>query len=137
MSNNINQAAMLRKDARTVVVVIPSSHQGMQGSEIYTYLADKALNVERGDDVTVYARGQLKLAKVTEVDDTVDFPPNSSIKLQWIVGVVDTEDYLVNTNTDAGIQEAIEAVADKKLRKQVRKQLLSTGADEDMLNEVI
>lgn len=135
--SNINQAAMLRKDARTVTVIFPSSNQGMQQLKGYTYLAGKDLDLEKGDDVIVFARGKLTLAKVAEVNDTVDFPPNSNIKLQWIAGVVDTDSYYVNTNTDAVIQNAIEKVADNKLRKQVKKVLLADGADKESLNEVI
>lgn len=130
---NINIAALLREDAKTIKVRffkdsfkstddtftllgkntnIPS----LLSEKEYTYVTN--LPVKVGDTVIVSARDAMQLAWVSTIDDGVDIMPTDSIRYRWVISVVDMRYY-------QELQEAnkkLELIVSKAYKTHTRKQ---------------
>lgn len=141
-----NIAALLREDARTVHVVFDgdasvdlgepgprvSTPEGLKFApgrfKSYTYVTH--LSVEIGDQVLVHARNEVKVVRVTHVDDVVKIEPNSPTEYKWVIAKVDMAAHEANLARNFAITAAVSDAYRNNLRRSFAAQILS-GVPED------
>lgn len=138
---NYSTAVFLINDQVRAVYAIYEPDKADQKSRRYLF---KTFNksLKAGDMVVVPStiRHQLDIAKVTDVDVSIDL--DSATNIDWIVGVVDTEDFLHIISEEKAAIETIKqaqmaekrdklAASLKKHREMIKSLPLSRRAKED------
>jgi hypothetical protein len=144
MAHEINIAALLREDTKTIQVAFPKgvAYPDTEMTEntlvdieeydrkYYAYVTD--FDVKGGDCVLVEAAGAIKVAIVCNVDDTVKIDPGLQYELRWVIQKLDFSHYRANIAKNAEIKELVQQAYQRNLRKSFRQQLLAglDGSDE-------
>lgn len=116
-----NLPALLRSDAKTVLVKFP-------GSKGYTYVTHLTLVV--GDYVVVNAEKEIKIGQVIQVDDEVKIEPGSDIEYKWVIDVVNMAAHEINTKRNDDIQAEAATIIRGNLRRSFAQQVLGAAGDE-------
>jgi hypothetical protein len=144
MAHEINIAALLREDTRTIAVAFPkgisypdtpmSAETLLDMEEFdkryYAYVTD--YSVEVGDAVLVEAAGAIKVAIVCKVDDTVKIDPGLQHELRWVIQKLDFTHHQQNLARNNEIKELVQQAYQRNLRRSFAQQLLAgmDGSDE-------
>lgn len=137
MAHEINIAALLREDTRTIAVAFPKgtayADEPLTAELIldmeefdkryYSYVTDLPLEV--GDAVLVEAAGSIKVALVCKVDDTVKIDPGLQHELRWVVQKLDFSHHQENLRKNAEIKGLVSQAYQRNLRRSFAQQLLA------------
>ncbi len=122
----LNTAALIRKDTRTVKIGFPIKGSDPEGG--YTYVTQLDLAV--GDTVVTDSKIGFAIGKVLEVHDSVMIDPESDMKLSWIVQKVDTTAYETLKAENQAIDDAVAAHYRNNLQKGYRQRILGEMSED-------
>jgi hypothetical protein len=137
MAHEINIAALLREDTKTIQVAFPKGVTYpdavmAEGTvfdleefdrKYYAYVTD--FDVKEGDAVLVEAAGAIKVALVCHVDDTVKIDPGLQYELRWVIQKLDFTHHRENIAKNSEIKELVQQAYQRNLRRSFRQQLLA------------
>ena len=137
MAHEINIAALLREDTKTVAVSFPKGSEWAErpiedgmlldiedfDKRYYAYVTN--FDVKEGDPVLVEAAEQIKVAIVCKVDDTVKIDPGLQYELRWVISKVDFSAYRENMAKNAEIKDLVSQAYQRNLRRSFAQQLLA------------
>jgi hypothetical protein len=137
MTHEINVAALLREDTRTIAVAFPKGvdypNQALaEGSMVdieefdkryYAYVTD--FDLKEGDAVLVEAAGSIKVAIVCKVDDTVKIDPGLQYELRWVIQKLDFSHHQENLIKNEEIKGLVQQAYQRNLRRSFAQQLLA------------
>lgn len=137
MAHEINIAALLREDTKTIAVAFPKGvtypdailEEGTLldiedfDKKYYSYVTD--FDVKEGDAVLVEAAGAIKVAIVCKVDDTVKIDPGLQFELRWVIQKLDFSHHRSNIAKNNEIKELVQQAYQRNLRRSFAQQLLS------------
>jgi len=140
MAHEINIAALLREDTRTIYVALTNgtgfadedltSLDASVGNAIevgqqkyYNYVTN--FNVKEGDAVLVEYNHQMKVAVVCDVHDTVKIDPGLPYELRWVIQKLDFTEHRQNILKNKEIKQLVQQAYQSNLRRSFRQQLLS------------
>lgn len=137
MAHEINIAALLREDTRTIAVAFPKGTTYPDApiengtlldiedfdKRYYAYVTD--LDVKEGDAVLVEAAGAIKVAIVAKVDDTVKIDPGLQYELRWVIQKLDFTHHQQNLAKNAEIKDLVSQAYQRNLRRSFSQQLLA------------
>lgn len=98
------------------------NRDGSLGAKHYTFKVPKDLELSRGDQVVVEARGIFQIAEVAQVHKYAKIDYDSAFTYKWVVQRVDVERYEKIQSFEETFQQKLEEV----LRRHREKQLLET-----------
>lgn len=98
------------------------NRDGSLGAKHYTFKVPKDLELSRGDQVVVEARGIFQIAEVAQVHKYAKIDYDSAFTYKWVVQRVDVERYEKIQSFEEAFQQKLEEV----LRRRREKQLLET-----------
>lgn len=100
----------------------------------YTYVTDEDLRA--GDLVAVYvgsgSTAELKVAKVSTVDDGVDIQPNSDKEYKFVVSLLDTQGYEQVMKQKDEVERELARAYQQNVRRQFAGQILGNASPELM-----
>jgi hypothetical protein len=137
---NLNEACMFQEDMTTIKVifdaegfenfVIDKDQYEQFGQKEYSYKARKSDKIQAGDYVVVPASGNLKVVRVTKVDEVADIDYNANFKYQWIIGKVHFSDYINSIDSESKFYAVLREGEKKRMRKQIIDQLKEQYGDD-------
>lgn len=121
-----NAVAFIRNDVISIGVQFPSGQNSsiQLDPKSYTYLTtDRSIVV--GDWVIVQVGEVFKCACVTFANGELEIEPNSAVTYKYIVGKVDTTQYVATAAANAKIEDMLKTTYRSTLREGFRQTLLA------------
>lgn len=137
MAHEINIAALLREDTKTIAVAFPKGTSypdrpiaaedtfDMEEFDKRYYAYVTNFDVEVDDCVLVEAAGSIKVAIICKVDDTVKIDPGLQYELRWVIQKLDFTQHQLNLQKNNEIKELVQQAYQRNLRKSFAQQLLA------------
>jgi len=139
VAHEINIAALLREDTRTIQVAFVKGtfvadaelspetiiEDAIEESQRKYYAYVTNFDLKEGDAVLVEAAGNMKVALVCSVDDTVKIDPGLTYELHWVIQKLDFTEHRENLRKNHEIKELVQQAYQRNLRRSFRQQLLS------------
>ena len=149
MAHEINVAALLREDTRTISVAFPKGVSYAEqiieeetlldieefDKKYYAYVTN--FDLKEGDAVLVEAAGSIKVAIVCNVDDTVKIDPGLQFELRWVIQKLDFSQHRENLAKNEEIKGLVQQAYQRNLRRSFAQQLLAGLEGSEEKNKLV